>query len=99
MKKVDFTGNFIGIDNEPAVDERDEKIEISGFFSRKLSQQKTDDPIRTINLAKKIFEKKNVTLEDHDITYLKDIIKKMPLVDILTAELLTRLDNAVSIKK
>jgi hypothetical protein len=94
MKKVDFTGNFIGIDGEAVIDENGKKIEISSYISKRLSQVKTDDPIRTINLCKKIFKEKNVSLEDHDIKYIKDNIKLLPIMDVLSAELLNRLESA-----
>ena len=93
MKKIDFTGNFKGLDGKNVKGADGNPIEISSFLANNIVSQKSGDPMRTMTLAKKIYEEKSVSLEKHDIDYLTEIVKKMQFGDILIAELLTRLNK------
>jgi hypothetical protein len=98
MKKVDFTGNFMSIDGEPAIDEDNNKIEISSYISRVLSKSKSAEPIRTMNIAKKIFDERAPLMEEHDIKYIRGVIDNLNIIDLFRAECLRRLDDAEKIK-
>jgi len=86
--KIDFTGNFKGLNGNDLKNENDNLIEISSFVANRIASMKTKEPIRTIELCRSILNKKKVELNKSDIDYLKEYVMKLEVSDIITAQIL-----------
>lgn len=95
MKKFDFTGSFKGLDGKSIIDEKGNNIpNINIYLGNALAMIKTKEPIRTITIAKKIFEEKAPSLEEADGKYILKLIKeKLNLPDLMYEQIRERIEK------
>lgn len=76
--RLDFTGKFVGFDGEPVTDGNgNELADINVYIGNSLSMIRTDDPPRSLAIARKLYSDKLVDLEKHDKDYLFKLLPKL----------------------
>jgi hypothetical protein len=95
MKQIDFTGKFLGLDGLPIMISTDKELaDINIFVGNALASLKTTDPLRNLMIAKDIFTKRLIYLNEADCIFLLDRIKELNLSDVLYEQLRSRIDNS-----
>jgi len=76
-KQIDLRGKFKGLDGKPILDQNGgELIDINKYVGNMIVMMTTEESARNVSLGTKIFESKLVTLEDHDVSFILNIIKE-----------------------
>ena len=94
IKRIDFTGKFLSLNGEPiTTPDGKEYAEINILLGNSLSMLKSDDPMRNIIIAKDIYTKKVIDLNESDVEFLLKQIKLLELSDLMFEELRLRIEN------
>lgn len=94
MKQIDFTGKFLGLNGKPVTDENGKELpEINIFLGNSLVMIRSDEPIRNIEIARKIYTDRMITLEEADKRFLLEQIKKLELPDLIHEDLRARIEK------
>ena len=94
IKRIDFTGKFTGLDGKPITSpDGKEYAEINILLGNSLSMLKSDDPMRNMIIAKDIYTKKVIDLNESDVEFLLKQIKLLELSDLMFEELRLRIEN------